>query len=283
MEEYVSPDNPVRAIDAYVHSLDLAFLGFSHAGGDVRAGQPAYDPADLLKLYLYGYLNQVRSSRRLEREAARNIEVMWLLRGLLPGYRTIADFRKDNWAALKAANRDFVLIARELDLFGGALVAIDGAFFHGNASKASIATARRLTEQLAALERDIEAYGTTVQANDTADEAIAAAIKPASQKDGMADRLAALMAKRARTQADIAALKESGETQVSHTDCDARLLIKHGQVVAGYNVQIAVDDSRAPSSLSACPAPCCRSRSDSNKSRFGNPSKKHSRDSVHTA
>lgn len=116
LEDYVGRDNPVRAIDAYVDSLDLSGLGFGDVGSDGGAGQPPYDPADLLKLYLYGYLHQVRSSRRLEREARRNVELMWLLRGLAPGYRTIANFRKDNAAGLTAANRDFVVLARSLDL-----------------------------------------------------------------------------------------------------------------------------------------------------------------------
>ena len=158
LEDYVSRDNPVRAIDAYVDALDLNALGFRDVGSDGGAGQPPYDPADLLKLYLYGYLHQVRSSRRLEREARRNVELMWLLRGLAPAYRTIANFRTANAAGLKAANRDFVLLARSLDLLGGALVAIDGAFFHGDASKASILTAKRLQEQMAALDRSIAEY-----------------------------------------------------------------------------------------------------------------------------
>ena len=110
-------------------------------------GQPPYDPADLLKLYLYGYINQIRSSRRLEREACRNLELIWLLKNLRPGYRTIAKFRKENWAALKAVNRSFVLLARELGLVGGTVVAIDGSFFHGDASKASIFTRKRLTDR----------------------------------------------------------------------------------------------------------------------------------------
>src|SRR2546430_13546534 len=143
IEDYVAPDNPVRRIEACVCALDLAGVGWRHGGGDGGAGQPPYDPADLLKLYLYGYLNQVRSSRRLEREAGRNVELIWLLRGLVPGYRTIGNFRKDNRNALKAANRDFVMLARDLDLLGGDLVAIDGAFFHGDASKASIVTRKR--------------------------------------------------------------------------------------------------------------------------------------------
>ena len=139
VEDYVASDNPVRAIEAYVCALDLAALGFRHTDGDGGAGQPPYDPADLLKLYLYGYLNQVRSSRRLEREAGRNVELIWLqAEGLVPGYRTIGNFRKNNRNALKAANFDFVILARDLDLLGGDLVAIDGAFFHGDASKASI-------------------------------------------------------------------------------------------------------------------------------------------------
>src|SRR6266478_9624279 len=154
IEDYVGPENPVRAVEAYVASLDVIGLGFRDVGSEGGAGQPPYNPADLLKLYLYGYLNQVRSSRRLEREAGRNVELIWLLRGLAPGYRTIGNFRKDNRNALKAANRDFVMLARDLDLLGGDLVAIDGAFFHGDASKASIVTRKRLAEQLAALERD---------------------------------------------------------------------------------------------------------------------------------
>jgi transposase len=170
VEDYVGRDNPVRAIEAYVCALDLEKLGFRHAGGGIGAGQPSYDPADLLKAYLYGYLNRVRSSRRLAQEAQRNLELMWLLKGLTPGYRTIANFRRDNWAALKAANREFVLLLRELQLLGGELVAIDGAFFHGDASKASIKTKKRLAEQLVALDRDIEDYGKALASNDAVEE-----------------------------------------------------------------------------------------------------------------
>jgi transposase len=132
-------------------------------------GQPPYDPADLLKLYLYGYINQVRSSRRLEREAGRNLELIWLLKGLRPGYRTIANFRKENWKALKAANRGFVLLVREFGLIGGSVVAIDGSFFHGDASKVSIFTRKRLAEQIAKLDQEIEAYGKSLEDNDAAE------------------------------------------------------------------------------------------------------------------
>jgi len=244
LEDYVDRDNPVRAIDAYVDALDLNELGFRDVGSDGGAGQPPYDPADLLKLYLYGYLHQVRSSRRLEREAQRNVELMWLLRGLAPGYRTIANFRKDNATGLKAANRDFVLLARRLDLLGGALVAIDGAFFHGDASKASILTKKRLHEQMAALDRSIAEYNAALEANDKAEEAAAAAGAPRKPPSGedIAQKLAALRQRRAAATADLAKLAASGDGQISRTDPDARLLAKHGQIVAGYNVQIAVDD-----------------------------------------
>src|ERR1700733_3986480 len=158
IEDYVGRDNPVRAIESFVHALDLAKLGFRHADrGSEEVGQPPYDPVDLLKLYLYGYINQVRSSRRLEREACRNLELIWLLKNLKPGYRTIANFRKENWQALKAVNRGFVLLVRELGLVGGAVVAIDGSFFHGDASKASIFTRKRVADPIPQLDLEIEA------------------------------------------------------------------------------------------------------------------------------
>jgi transposase len=241
IEDYVAEDNPVRAIEAFVAALDLGKLGFRHAGSSGGAGQPPYDPADLLKLYLYGYLNRVRSSRSLEREAGRNLELIWLMKRLVPGYRTIAKFRRDNWLALKTLNREFVLLLRKLDLVGGQVVAIDGAFFDGNASKASIKTQRKLARRLAEIEQEIEAYGAALEANDHAE----AQCPPAGQDGGggdVAQKVAVLMARRASLQTDLASLEASGQTQLSQTDADARLLSKNGQVVAGYNVQIAVDD-----------------------------------------
>jgi transposase len=240
VEDYVDRDNAVRAIDAFVDALNLEKLGFRYPKAVGGPGQPSYDPSDLLKLYLYGYLNRIRSSRSLEREASRNLELIWLLKRLEPGYRTIANFRKENSAALKAANREFVLMARELELVGGEVVAIDGAFFDGNASKASIATRKKLVERLAALDRDIEAYHTTLSESDAAEDA-----QPpvgASGGSDISQKVALLMAKRAQVQADLAQLEASGETQLSRTDVDARLLTKNGQRLAGYNVQIAVDE-----------------------------------------
>ncbi|HLX15964.1 MAG TPA: IS1182 family transposase [Bradyrhizobium sp.] len=245
IEDYVGPDNPVRAIDSFVNALDLAKLGFRHAERGVGAGQPPYDPSDLLKLYLYGYINRIRSSRRLEREAGRNLELIWLLRNLKPGYRTIANFRKENWAALKAANRSFVLLMRELDLIGGTLVAVDGALFHGNASKGSIFTQGKLTKQIAELDREIEAYGKSLDATDT-EEAKQQSGGPedGSKGDGgdVGEKMKELMARRERARADLKDLEASDKGQVSKTDPDARLLSKGDQTIAGYNVQSVVDD-----------------------------------------
>jgi transposase len=249
IEDYVGPGNPVRAIESFVCALDLAKLGFRHAERSAEAmGQPPYDPADLLKLYLYGYINQVRSSRRLEREANRNLELIWLLRNLRPGYRTIANFRKENWAALKAVNRGFVLLVRELGLVGGAVVAIDGSFFHGDASKASIFTRKRLAEQITKLDLEIEAYGRSIEDNDAVeaneprrDRADGPGAGSGGDGGDIGAKVSALMAKRLRAEADLARLEASGETQMSLTDPDARLLVKNGQGIAGYNVQSVVD------------------------------------------
>ena len=243
IEDYVGPDNPVRAIDSFVSALDLAKLGFRHAGRRTGVGQPPYDPSDLLKLYLYGYINQIRSSRRLEREAYRNLELIWLLKSLKPGYRTIANFRKENGAALKAANRSFVLLLRELGLVGGTLVAVDGALFHGNASKDSIFTRRKLAKQIAKLDQEIEAYAKSLDTNDAA-EAKQRDDGLGDKGDGgdVGDKMKELMARRERAQADLKDLETGDKGQVSKTDPDARLLSKGDQTIAGYNVQSVVDD-----------------------------------------
>jgi transposase len=245
IEDYVGPDNPVRAIESFVCALGLADLGFRHADRVAEeAGQPPYDPADLLKLYLYGYINQIRSSRRLEREACRNLELIWLLKNLRPGYRTIANFRKENWEALKAANRNFVLLARKLGMVGGDIVAVDGAFFHGDASKASMFTRKRLAEQITKLDQEIAAYGRSLAENDAAD----AKAKSKDGSDGggvggdVGRRMAELMARRSRARSDLDRLEANGSRQLSLTDPDARLLVKNGQGIAGYNVQSVVDE-----------------------------------------
>ena len=171
VEDYVSENNPVRAIDAYVDTLNLETLGFQHSTNNkTMRGQPAYDPAALLKLYLYGYTHSIRSSRRLEAETHRNLDTIWLLEALKPHYKTIANFRKDNAKALKAANRDFILMCKELDLLGGEAVAIDGSFFKGDACKQSIYTEGNLNKQLNALDKTISDYQEALSQQDQSDD-----------------------------------------------------------------------------------------------------------------
>ncbi|MXW93304.1 MAG: transposase [Rhodospirillaceae bacterium] len=238
LDDYVSEHNPVRAIDAFVGTLDLEALGFQNTEAHYGAGQPAYDPGLLLRLYLYGYQHRVRSSRRLEAETHRNLEVIWLCQGARPSYKTIADFRKDNLAALRATNREFVLLCRELSLLGDSRVAIDGAFLKANASPGSIHTKARLEKDLKKLDERIAAYHRQL------DEADA---DPKDGADGgedpeLAAKIEAMVKKQKHRKALQERLLESGESQVSEVDPDARTMKKYGKSVGGYNCQIAVDD-----------------------------------------
>lgn len=239
IDDYIAPGNPVRAIDVYVESLDLAELGFHNTAPGSGAGQPPFPPAALLKLYLYGYLNRVHSSRRLEREAMRNLEAIWLAQGLRPGYKTIANFRKDNSQALKAANQDFILLCKDLALFGGEEVAVDGSFFKADASTDGIFTAKKLDDQIAALEKKVDAYQSRLAEQDAQDDR--AGLGSLVEDGELAGKLARLKEKQAEKQALRARLEASGDNQLSTVDPDARLLSKRGNTTAGYNVQIAVD------------------------------------------
>jgi transposase len=237
VDEYVREDNPVRAIDVYVESLELDRLGFKHATGELTAGQPPFAPQALLKLYLYGFLQGVRSSRKLAQECQRNLEVIWLMEGLQPGYKTIANFRKDNLAAIKATNKDFVELCQELELYGKELVAIDGAFFRGNVGKKSIYTQKRLQKSLRRLEKLIEIHLAEMDQADEAEE-----VAEGDENVKLAEKLEKLKAGQKKSQERLTKLQESGEKQLAEVDPDARLLTKNGQSLAGYNVQIAVDD-----------------------------------------
>ena len=158
LDDYVSEHNPVRAIDAFVDTLDLRALGFEHAKANSGAGQPAFNPALLLKLYLYGYQRGVRSSRRLEGETRCNVEVMGLCQEARPSYKTIADFRKNNATALQAANRDFVLLCREYSLLGGSRVAVDGTHLKADANRSRFHTKATLERDVKRLDAKIAAY-----------------------------------------------------------------------------------------------------------------------------
>jgi transposase len=236
VEEYVQEDNPVRAIESYVESLDVEKMKFANTQGELTPGQPAYPPRSLLKVYLYGYLHRIRSSRRLEAECVRNLEMIWLLQGLKPSYKTIADFRKNNLKALKQVNQDFVQLCKELDLFGAELVGIDGSFFRGNVSREHIFTSEQVKQSLERIENSISRYLEELNQMDQAEE------QPAETKPDLLAKLAQLRERQARRKEQMQQLQTSSDTQIAEVDEDARLLRKRGQCVAGYNVQTAVDD-----------------------------------------
>ena len=236
VDEYVTEENPVRAIDLYVESLSMESLGFQNTSGGISPGQPAYPPQGLLKLYLYGFLTGVRSSRKLAQECQRNLEVIWLMEGLRPGYKTIADFRKDNLSALKATNREFVLLCQELNLFGRELVAIDGSFFRGNVGKKSIYMEEGLKKTGSHVERLIESHLAEMDQADAAEEGCG------EESTKWREKLEMLKAREKKTRERLAKLHAQGKKQLAEVDPDARLLSKNGQSVAGYNVQTAVDE-----------------------------------------
>jgi transposase len=235
IDDYVTADNPVRFVEAFVQGLDLGALGFSKAEPEAR-GRPAYDPRDLLKLHIYGYVNEIRSSRKLERETIRNVEVMWLLRCLTPDHKTIANFRKDNVLVLPGVFREFTKLCRDLELFGAELVGIDGSKFRGVNSRDRNFSEAKLNKRLQWIEEKIAAYLTALQREDEAES-------ETSEVSGaeLAAKIAALHEKQVVYEGLKEQLAESGEKQISLTDADARLMKgRQGQHV-GYNVQIAVD------------------------------------------
>lgn len=237
LDDYVSADNPVRFLDAFVDTLDFARLGFQHATPNAT-GRPPYDPADLLRLYLYGYLYRLRSSRKLEQETHRNIEVIWLLRKLRPDFKTIADFRRDHPAALKGVCREFTLLCKKLELFGGELIAIDGSKFRASNNKDRNFSRDALDELLTAIDARIAAYVERLEAQDAADARDSAGSVTVPD---LPTKLTALRARRTTYLELVAELAASGDTQISLTDPDSRSMRVGTGVAVCYNVQTAVD------------------------------------------
>src|SRR5438552_2854550 len=239
VEDYITEDNPVRFIDAFVSSLDLAAMGFNRAQ-PAETGRPAYDPGDLLRLYLYGYLNRVRSSRMLERETKVNLEVMWLLGKLSPDFKTIADFRRDNLKAIKQVCREFTLLCRKLKLFGGELVAIDGSKFKAVNNRRRNFSPERLRRAIQALDEKIGSYLSSL---DEADAAEPDPDEPGPSAAELGAKIKTLQERKAKYQALQTDLKANGAKQVSLTDADARsMVMHHGSTEVGYNVQTVVDE-----------------------------------------
>src|SRR3954471_22828474 len=235
VDDYVGPENPVRFIDAFVDGLDLAAAGFVRVAPQVT-GRPDYAPKDLLKLYVYGYLNRVRSSRRLEAETHRNIEVIWLLRHLKPDFKTIADFRRDNCKAFRSIFRQFVLLCRQMDLFGKELLAVDGTRIKAVNNKDRNFTRASLTKFVELADTKLDDYLQRLDQSDVAENKTSG-----SRVENLAVKIAAIRARRTRCQEMLAQLDRTGEDQISLTDPDSRAMAAHTRVAVGYNVQVAVD------------------------------------------
>ena len=240
LDDYVDEHNPVRVVDAFVDMLDLGMLGF-----DVEpeaTGRPGYHPGVMLRIYLYGYLNQVQSSRRLERECGRNLEPIWLTGRLKPDFKTIADFRKDNGPAIRKVCQQFVALCREIRLLDSDIVAIDGSRFKAVNSKAKNYTRGKLKQKLGEIDKAIALY---LQDLDRADEALAktGSTVPTSQIVRTSRKLAHLQQEKQRYRSIEERMDETGETQVSLSDPDAKSMATTARMprVVGYNVQTVVE------------------------------------------
>lgn len=242
LDEYVGADNPVRFIDAFVASLDLGALRFQRASASVT-GRPAYDPGDLLRLYIYGYLNRLRSSRKLERETGRNVELMWLMRKLAPDFKTIADFRRDNTKAVKQVCREFTLLCKRLDLFAGELVAIDGSKFRAVNSKRRNFTQASLERRIREIDARVTEYLGEMDKQDRSQDRSEMSIPAAAvTTTSLQQKIAALNERKIRYENLRGEMEENGESQRSETDRDSRSMKVSGGVDVCYNVQTAVDE-----------------------------------------
>jgi len=237
LDDYVSEENPVRVIDVFVDELDLGVLGFAGVVPEAT-GRPAYHPGVLLKIYVYGYINQIASSRRLERESQRNVEMMWLTGRLAPDFKTIADFRKDNGPAIRATCRRFIDLCRRLDLFSHAVAAIDGSKFKAVNARDKNFTKAKLKKRMDQVEASIEHYMAALETADRQEGELAQ-----TRSVRLKDKIAALREQMAAFKALEPVVQAAPDEQVSLTDPDARSMATSGRGsgVVGYNVQAAVD------------------------------------------
>jgi transposase len=237
LDDYVAEDNPVRVIDAFVGELDLADLGFEGAM-PADTGRPAYHPCALLKIYIYGYLNRIQSSRRLERECQRNVELMWLTGRLAPDFKTIADFRRDNGRGIRNVCRRFVVLCRDLKLFSRALVAIDSSKFKAVNSRDRNFTPAKIEKRQQQIEQSIQRY---LDALETADRTQPAELEAKTER--LQDKIKTLREQMRHMQRIKDRLTREPDAQLSLTDRDARSMMSQakGTGVVGYNVQTAVD------------------------------------------
>lgn len=235
LDDYVTEVNAVRVVDVFVDELDLGRLGFD--GIDpASTGRPAYHPAVLLKLYIYGYLNRIQSSRRLEVEAQRNVELMWLTGRLTPDHKTIANFRKDNGTAIRSVCRQFVVLCQQFGLFAEALVAVDGSKFKAVNNRDKNFTSAKLQRRMQEIEQSISRYLVEL---DTADRQEPEIAKVKAER--LHDKIAALKEQMKRLRKIEVELDDAPDRQISLTDPDARSMKTRGSGIVGYNVQTVVD------------------------------------------
>lgn len=235
LDDYILPENATRFVDAFVERLDFGELGFQKAESK-DMGRPPYHPGVLLRLYIYGYLNNIRSSRKLERETHRNVELMWLMGKLTPDHKTIANFRKDNLEPIKQVWREFSKLCKQMNLFGGELVAVDGSKFRASNSRERTFTKQKLEKLITRIDRRIDEYLAQLEEGDQSEAEIKA---PTAQE--LKEKIEALKNRRQTHQQRQEKLNKSGETQISLTDEDSRLMkTREGSNVC-YNVQMAVD------------------------------------------
>jgi transposase len=237
LEDWIAEDNPVRAIDVFIDELELKSLGFE--GADPAAtGRPGYHPSTLLKIYIYGYLNRIQSSRRLERETQRNVELMWLTERLAPDFKTIADFRRDNGRAIRQVCVRFVRLCRQLGLFEQALVAIDGSKFKAVNNRDKNFTPRKLEARKQQLETSVERYLAELDRADRDPQLV-----PEERVEHLKEKIAKVRAQMKVLDSIDEQLAASPDQQVSLTDPDARSMATSGRGtgLVGYNVQVAVD------------------------------------------
>lgn len=237
LDDYVAEDNPVRVIEVFCDELDLGALGFAGVV-PAKTGRPAYHPATLLKLYLYGYLNRVPSSRRLEREAGRNIELMWLTGRLAPDFKTIADFRRDNGPAIRSACARFVVLCRQFNLFSRAVVAIDGSKFKAVNNRDKNFTVAKVAARIEQVEESMARYLAALDRADRQDDDVAEA-----KTTRLKEKIAGLRRQMQSLHAMARQVEAAPDKQVSLTDPDARSMATSGKGtgIVGYNVQVAVD------------------------------------------
>src|SRR3974390_228089 len=237
LEDYVNEESPVRVIEVFIDELDFMARGFEGAV-PADTGRPAYHPATLLKIYVYGYLNRVQSSRRLERECQRNIELVWLTGRLMPDFKTIADFRKDNGEAIRKVCREFVVLCRRLELFSEASVAIDGSKFKAVNTRDRNFTQAKMQRRLAQIDESIARYLSQLDSADRQGEAV-----PEAKITRLNEKIATLREEIQRLNGLNTLMMQTEDKQISMPDPAARSMATSGRGsgVVGYNVQSAVD------------------------------------------